>query len=41
MATAKGIQSHKIFKLGKAAAKRDKRNFKFAALRFIICRASA
>ena len=32
MATSKGIQSHKTFKLGKAAAKRDKRNFKFAAL---------
>jgi hypothetical protein len=32
MAKAKGIQSHKLFKLGKAAAKRDKRNFKFAAL---------
>lgn len=32
MATTKGIHSHKIFRLGKAAAKRDKRNFKFAAL---------
>jgi hypothetical protein len=32
MAKAKGIQAHKIFKLGKASAKRDKRNFKFAAL---------
>src|SRR5215813_4216168 len=32
MPKAKGIQSHKFFKLGKAAAKRDKRNFKFAAL---------
>jgi hypothetical protein len=31
MAKARGIQSHKVFKLGKAAAKRDKRNFKFAA----------
>src|SRR5215472_7606365 len=32
MANAKGIQSHKVFKLGKAPAKRDKRNFRFAAL---------
>ena len=32
MAKAKGIQAHKIFKLGKASAKKDKRNFKFAAL---------
>ena len=32
MPNTKGIQSHKIFKLGKASAKRDKRNFKFAAL---------
>ena len=32
MARAKGINSHKVFKLGKAAAKRDKRNFKFATL---------
>ena len=32
MATAKGIHSHKIFKLGKAPAKRDTRNFRFAAL---------
>lgn len=29
---AKGIQSHKVFKLGKAAAKRDRRNLKFATL---------
>jgi hypothetical protein len=32
MAKAKGIQAHKVFKLGKGTAKRDKRNFKFAAL---------
>ena len=32
MAASKGLQSHKTFKLGKAAAKRDKRNFKFATL---------
>lgn len=32
MAVTKGIHSHKLFKLGKAAAKRDPRNFKFAAL---------
>ena len=32
MAKAKGIQAHKVFKLGKGPAKRDKRNFKFAAL---------
>jgi len=32
MARAKGIQSHKVFKLGKAAAKKDKRNLKFAAI---------
>jgi hypothetical protein len=32
MAKAKGIQTHKVFKLGKGPAKRDKRNFKFAAL---------
>jgi hypothetical protein len=31
-ATAKGIQTSKVFKLGKAPAKRDKRNFKFATL---------
>jgi hypothetical protein len=30
MPKAKGINAHKVFKLGKAAAKRDKRNFKFA-----------
>ena len=29
---AKGIQSDKVFKLGKAGAKRDKRNLKFATL---------
>src|SRR5258705_899152 len=29
---AKGIQSHKVFKLGKAPAKRDRRNLKFATL---------
>jgi len=28
----KGINSHKVFKLGKAAAKRDARNLKFATL---------
>ncbi len=32
MPKAKGIQSHKFFKLGKRPAKADKRNFKFAAL---------
>jgi len=32
MARASGIQAHKVFKLGKAAAKRDRRNFKFATL---------
>jgi len=32
MAKAKGIQAHKVFKLGKAAAKKDKRNLKFATL---------
>jgi hypothetical protein len=32
MARAKGVQAHKVFKLGKAAAKKDKRNLKFAAL---------
>src|SRR5215813_5982087 len=32
MAKAKGIQSHKLFKLGKAPAKKDKRNLKFATL---------
>jgi hypothetical protein len=32
MARSKGIGAHKFFKLGKAAAKRDKRNFSFAAL---------
>src|SRR5882672_10595638 len=28
----KGIQTHKVFKLGKASAKRDKRNLLFATL---------
>jgi len=32
MARAKGIQAHKFFKLGKAPAKKDKRNLRFAAL---------
>jgi hypothetical protein len=32
MATAKGIQAHKVFKLGKSAAKRDQRNLKLAAV---------
>ena len=32
MAKAKGIDAHKVFKLGKAPAKRDKRNLKFAAV---------
>ncbi len=32
MSRAKGIQTHKVFKLGKAAAKRDPRNLKFATL---------
>ena len=32
MSKAKGINSHKFFKLGKGAVKTDKRNFKFAAL---------
>src|SRR4051794_36306669 len=32
MARAKGIQTHKVFKLGKAAAKKDKRNLKFASV---------
>ena len=32
MARGKGIQTHKVFKLGKAAAKRDRRNLKFATL---------
>src|SRR5215475_14068031 len=32
MAKAKGIQAHKTFKLGKAAAKKDKRNLKFKTL---------
>src|SRR5262245_15847627 len=32
MAKAKGIQAHKVFKLGKAPAKKDKRNLKFATL---------
>jgi hypothetical protein len=32
MSKAKGIQRHAFFKLGKAPAKADQRNFKFAAL---------
>src|SRR4029079_9610516 len=32
MAKATGIQAHKIFKLGKAPAKKDSRNLKFATL---------
>ena len=32
MAKSKGINLHSVFKLGKAPAKRDKRNLKFAAL---------
>ncbi len=32
MAKAKGIQAHKVFKLGKAPAKKDERNLKFATL---------
>ena len=32
MPRARGINSHKVFKLGKAAAKRDARNLKFATL---------
>src|SRR5215467_12859070 len=32
MAKARGINSHKVFKLGKAAAKRDTRNLRFAAV---------
>src|SRR6266446_10569396 len=32
MARAKGINTHKYFKLGKAAAKPDKRNLMFAAI---------
>jgi hypothetical protein len=32
VARAKNIQSHKVFKLGKAPAKKDKRNLKFATL---------
>ena len=32
MAKAKGIQAHKVFKLGKAPAKRDSRNLMFASL---------
>jgi hypothetical protein len=32
MARAKGITSHKLFKLGKAPAKADARNLKFAAI---------
>src|SRR5881397_2060435 len=32
MPSAKGIHSHKIFKLGKAPAKRDRRNLLFSAV---------
>jgi len=32
MARSKGIQAHKVFKLGKAPAKRDDRNLRFAAV---------
>jgi hypothetical protein len=32
MARAKGIQTHKVFKLGKSPAKKDNRNLKFAIL---------
>src|SRR5262245_37969625 len=32
MAKAKGIQAHQLFKLGKAPAKKDKRNLQFATL---------
>src|SRR5437660_1407369 len=32
MAKATGIRAHKVFRLGKAPAKRDKRNLKFATL---------
>jgi hypothetical protein len=32
MAKSKGIQTHPIYKLGKAAAARDQRNLKFAAI---------
>ena len=32
MAKAKGIQQHKVFKLGKAPAKKDKRNLMLAAV---------
>jgi len=32
MAKAKGINAHKVFKLGKAAAKKDQRNLLFAAV---------
>jgi hypothetical protein len=32
MATAKGIKTSKLFRLGKATAKRDKRNLKFRAV---------
>jgi hypothetical protein len=32
MAKAKGIHAHKVFKLGKAPAKKDKRNLKLATL---------
>ena len=32
MAKAKGIHAHKFFKLGKAAAKKDKRNLMFATV---------
>jgi len=32
VAKAKGINAHKVFKLGKAAAKKDERNLRFATL---------
>lgn len=32
MAKANGIQAHKVFKLGKAPAKKDERNLRFASL---------
>jgi hypothetical protein len=32
MTRSKGIRAHKVFKLGKASAKRDSRNLKFATL---------
>jgi hypothetical protein len=36
MSTAKGIHAHGFFKLGKAPAKKDERNFKMAALLKVI-----